>query len=96
MSDPDSQTGRLARFITTLTFEAIPGHLLDLGRISILDALGCGLSGSTSGGASILNAYLKQYEHVNGAVVIGTERRDTVATCFNRDGMNPEHLSNAT
>jgi hypothetical protein len=51
MSDPNGQTGRLARFITTLTFEAIPDRLLDLGRIPILDAPGCGLSGSLSEGA---------------------------------------------
>lgn len=75
MSDPDGQTGCLARFITSLTFEAIPSHLLDLGRISILDALGCGLSGSASEGASILNAYLGQYASVNGAMVIGTALR---------------------
>jgi 2-methylcitrate dehydratase PrpD len=72
MPDTINHTHALARFIATLDFETLPDDLLTRGRLSILDALGCGLAGSVSDGAQILQHYLGQYRTADGASVIGT------------------------
>ncbi len=75
MPDAINHTRGLAHFIATLDFEALPDDVLASGRVSILDALGCGLAGSASDGAHILQRYLGQYHTPHGASVIGTALR---------------------
>ncbi len=75
MSETLEQTRQLAEFIAQLKFEDIPQDVLTLGRLSILDALGCGLAGAISENAQILNSYLSSYCMPEGARVIGTDLR---------------------
>ena len=75
MPDATNQTHSLAHFIATLGFETLPDDVLVSGRVSILDALGCGLAGSASDGAQLLRRYLGQYHTPHGASVIGTALR---------------------
>jgi len=55
----EKPTEALARFITRLKFEDIPQNCLSVIKMAFLDALGCGLFGSTTPWSKMINEMVK-------------------------------------
>ena len=55
----ESITGRLSEFICGLAFEKIPPSAIERIKISVLDALGCALSGSRFECSKIVNDFVR-------------------------------------
>ena len=47
-SKADTISGRMARFVADLRYDDLPNDVRDLAQLVLLDALGCGLAGSTT------------------------------------------------
>jgi len=67
-----SITGKLSEFICGLTFEKIPPSALERIKISILDTLGCALSGSQFEWARAVNDFVQSQQGVPEATLWAT------------------------
>src|ERR1700736_2331477 len=68
-------TARLAEFSAGLKYADIPPTVVDRVKLLALDALGCGLLGSTMEGSKRLRETLYAIETPGRALVWGTDRR---------------------
>jgi 2-methylcitrate dehydratase PrpD len=71
-------TEYVADFVCGTQLSSIPDDVMQLGKASILDAIGCALAGAGAPAVKILHKYLEPYDHgVSGktATVIGTKLR---------------------
>lgn len=72
----DGLTLRVAEFVVNTGYEDIPSEVIELGRKSILDALGLALVGSVAESGQIAREYLKaQGFGSSGSTVIGSSLR---------------------
>lgn len=65
------ETKKLAEFATSLTFEDIPRHTVSQAKFCILDALGCGLFGSTMSWSRIVSDLLETWGGIEEATLWG-------------------------
>src|ERR1700726_1463041 len=69
-------TNYVGTFLTQTKYQEIPGEVIELGKKSILDALGLALAGSRAESGSISRKYVEQAGVCNGkATVIGSTQR---------------------
>src|ERR1700726_4073199 len=69
-------TNSVGTFLTQTKYQEIPGEVIELGKKSILDALGLALAGSRAESGSISRKYVEQAGVCNGkATVIGSTQR---------------------
>jgi 2-methylcitrate dehydratase PrpD len=69
-------TAYAAEFVAGTTWEDIPAEVMHLGKKSILDVLGCAVSGSIAPASDILRRYYAPFRlAADGATVIGTGLR---------------------
>lgn len=69
---PSSPTALISDFVANIEFAQIPESVVALAKKSILDALGVGIAGAASDGATILREHAASYESRGTASVIGT------------------------
>ena len=66
-------TQYVAEFVVNTKYSDIPSDVLELGKKSILDALGLALSGSKAETAGFIQEYVKPFDfHAGGVTVLGT------------------------
>lgn len=68
-------TGIIASYIHDLTCDAVPARVLQPVQDSIVDAIGCGVIGSTSRDVKLLTDYFAELKSAPEAVVWGTAMR---------------------
>jgi 2-methylcitrate dehydratase PrpD len=69
-------TNYVGTFVTQTKYQEIPAEVIELGKKSILDALGLALAGSRADSGSISRKYVEQAGGCNGrATVIGSPQR---------------------
>ena len=76
MTAPPPLTALAADFIATTGFGDIPGDVMELGKKSILDSLGTGISGSVAPGSVLIRRYAEELGiSGGGCTVIGSDLR---------------------
>jgi aconitate decarboxylase len=68
----ESLTGIVANYIERVKYSDIPRSVLDPIRVSVIDAIGCGVVGSTSKEVKILTGYFAEMKSAGESVVWGT------------------------
>jgi aconitate decarboxylase len=68
-------TGMVAQYVHALTYDAIPAHVVEPICDSLLDAVGCGVVGSTSRDVRVLTNYFAEMKSAPQAVIWGTPIR---------------------
>lgn len=68
-------TRRIAEFVAGLTYEAIPGEVIERIKLLILDSLGCAIYGANLEWCRILRSTLGDLDQTPGASVWGTGQR---------------------
>jgi 2-methylcitrate dehydratase PrpD len=69
-------TNYVGTFVTQAKYQEIPGEVIELGKKSILDALGLALAGSRAESGSISRKYVEQTGVCNGkATIVGSTQR---------------------
>ena len=69
-------TNYVGTFVTQTKYQEIPGEVIELGKKSILDALGLALAGSRAESGSISRKYVEQTGVCNGkATIVGSTQR---------------------
>ncbi len=74
-SGANPHTAGIARFVSKLRYEDIPGEVIERIKLLILDALGCALFGSELEWSRILMTTLAEVDSGNGCGVWGTAQR---------------------
>jgi aconitate decarboxylase len=74
-SQNDQYTRGLAKFISGLRYEDIPGEVLERAKLLILDSLGCGLYASTKPWGDILRRTFSEIDPNGDCTVWGTGHR---------------------
>lgn len=70
-----THTRRMAEFVSSLTYDAVPSDVCDRIKLLILDALGCGIYGARQPWCAILQSTLAELDSTRAASVWGTELR---------------------
>jgi len=78
VTSTESLTAMVAGYIEAVRFEHIPRAVLDPIRTSIVDAIGCGILGSTARHVQILTGYFAEMKAAEESVIWGTQIRTTV------------------
>jgi 2-methylcitrate dehydratase PrpD len=68
-------TRRIAEFVSSLSYEAVPPEVIDRIKLLILDSLGCAIYGANLEWCRILQTTLAATDTSSGASVWGTNRR---------------------
>jgi len=68
-------TNEMARFVSQLTFEKIPGEVIERIKLLILDSLGCGIYGISLEWSQILTKTLSQLDSSNFCGILGSSMR---------------------
>src|SRR5258708_6317284 len=68
-------TRRIAEFVAGLTYEAIPGDVIERIKLLVLDSLGCAIYGANLEWCRILRSTLGGLDQTAGASVWGTGQK---------------------
>jgi 2-methylcitrate dehydratase PrpD len=82
----DEYTAKLAGFAASLRFEDIPDSVIEHVKVCLLDAVGCGLFGSTLPWSRILVDTLAEFEHDGAATIWGGPKKMSPAAAALANG----------
>jgi 2-methylcitrate dehydratase PrpD len=93
-----SLTDQLAGWIESLTWEAVPPHVIEQARLCLLDGLGCGLAGSSTPEGRAAASAVKDFDPSESCALWGISRRGSApsAALVNGTAMHAQEFDDVS